>query len=72
LTEPSYQGRGIAKKSLFNYIEHIKKEAKHITRISLIAKESKTGLYEACGFKMIGVSPVVHGQDTWFELSISL
>lgn len=72
LIAPKYQNRGYAKTSLHNYVAHITKEAPHIKRISLIAKESKTKLYESCGFKMIGKSSVVHGQDTWFELTMSL
>jgi GNAT superfamily N-acetyltransferase len=72
LVHPDYQNRGVAKRSLLNYVQHIKKSAPQITRISLIAKESKTRLYEGCGFTLIGKSHVVHGQDTWFELTMQL
>lgn len=39
-------------------------------RIVLIAKAYLVSFYVSCGFSVTKLSPVVHGQDPWFELAI--
>lgn len=39
-------------------------------RIALIAKAYLVGFYVSCGFSVTRLSPVVHGQDSWFELVV--
>lgn len=72
VTAPQYQRKGIARQAMLNYVKHIRESEKQIKRISLIAKASKTGLYESCGFRMLGISAVVHGADVWHELTLEL
>ena len=37
-----------------------------------LAKAYLLTFYTSCGFKLIRVSPVVHGAETWFELGLEL
>jgi len=41
-------------------------------QILLIAKKGLIPLYEGAGFTLRGESAVVHGQDPWYELALSL
>ena len=38
----------------------------------IIAKAGLLGMYASCGFALKGLSPVVHGKDPWFEMTIDL
>jgi len=43
-----------------------------ITTIELIAKTHLLSFYVSCGFAVRGLSPIVHGNNPWFHLSLSL
>lgn len=38
----------------------------------MIAKAGLLGMYASCGFALKGLSPVVHGKDPWFEMTVDL
>jgi hypothetical protein len=42
------------------------------TDVDRLSKAYLLTFYMDCGFKLISVSPVVHGSDTWFELGLDL
>jgi len=37
--------------------------------VRLLCKEELVPLYAASGFRLVGPSPVVHGQDPWMEMA---
>eukprot|EP00658_Telonema_sp_P-2_P016496 TRINITY_DN16409_c0_g1_i2.p1 TRINITY_DN16409_c0_g1~~TRINITY_DN16409_c0_g1_i2.p1 ORF type:complete len:145 (-),score=27.59 TRINITY_DN16409_c0_g1_i2:159-593(-) len=43
-----------------------------VERIGLIAKAGLLRLYTKAGFLVAGISPIVHGQDPWFECWLDL
>lgn len=49
-----------------------KNDGFEIKRIALIAKKGLVPLYEKAGFKLLGLSEVVHGADQWHELQMDL
>lgn len=73
VTAPVLQRRGIATKMMKDYITLIQTEQKHVRCILLICKQNLLSFYvDRCGFKLVGVSDVVHGQDQWFECRMEL
>ena len=73
---PGFEGRGIGKLMVKRYVEYIRslvsQQKYPVTGIALICKSHLCKFYSDCGFKMVGPSPVVHGQDPWFEFQIQL
>ena len=57
---------------LQEYLKQIKEKGKEVKEIRLLCKENLKGFYGAAGFMLVGPSPVVHGQDTWFEMVCKL
>ena len=43
-----------------------------MNKIAIICKEYLISFYQGCGFVMVGPSPVVHGKEQWYEMTISL
>lgn len=43
-----------------------------VSRVLLISKAANLPLYLACGFGLVGRSPVVHGREAWYELALAL
>ena len=68
---PKYRRQGFAFVMLSFYLERMM-ENPNITRIFLIAKGNLLGFYTSVGFKVVRLSPVVHGQDPWFEMALDL
>lgn len=68
---PKYRRQGLATAMLTFYLERMKENLR-ISRIFIIAKGNLLGFYTSVGFKVLRLSPVVHGKDPWFELSIDL
>lgn len=54
------------------YLERIAVTQPGLKRVCLIAKAGLLGMYASCGFSIKGLSPVEHGKDPWFEMSIDL
>ncbi|OWZ07767.1 hypothetical protein PHMEG_00019802 [Phytophthora megakarya] len=54
---------------LKRYVNIIVDSQPQVKRIMMIAKANLVGFYVNCGFSVTRLSPVVHGQDPWFELA---
>ena len=67
----SHRRQKIGTTLLKRYINHVR-DLKRYVMISLIAKENLLKFYKSCGFEVLGVSPVVHGKDQWYELRLRL
>eukprot|EP01134_Creolimax_fragrantissima_P006482 CFRG6482T1 len=67
-----YRRQGLASAMLTAYIEQIAKIHKDISEIALIAKAYLVGYYVSCGFTCKGISPIEHGSDEWFDLTLNL
>ncbi|CAH1760762.1 13813_t:CDS:2 [Entrophospora sp. SA101] len=76
--DKNYQRLGIATSLLKEYIERIlllnnNDDVKKLhEKICLIAHKELIPLYEKVGFKLIGESEVVHGNEKWFDLEYEL
>ncbi|EEY61725.1 uncharacterized protein PITG_21166 [Phytophthora infestans T30-4] len=66
----TFRRRGLATQLLKRYVEVILDSQPHVKRIMLISKANLVGFYVNCGFSVTRLSPVVHGQDPWLELSL--
>ena len=65
VVHPDHRRQGIAKHMLQAYLAQL---PDFVTLVVLMCKPRLIPLYEQCGFKLIGVSPVVHGQSPWYEM----
>lgn len=54
------------------YLENVALTQPGVRRVCLIAKAGLLGMYASCGFALKGLSPVVHGKDPWFEMTVDL
>eukprot|EP01122_Echinamoeba_exundans_P002507 TRINITY_DN1244_c0_g1_i1.p1 TRINITY_DN1244_c0_g1~~TRINITY_DN1244_c0_g1_i1.p1 ORF type:complete len:151 (+),score=3.58 TRINITY_DN1244_c0_g1_i1:172-624(+) len=70
-TEASWRRKGLATALLRNYVDHILSTQPQIKKIALLTKFKSGGLYRECGFAMEGPSEVQHGQEQWYEMSLS-
>jgi PhzF family phenazine biosynthesis protein len=67
-----YRRRGVATAMLRHFVRRVVSSQPTVSRISLMAKMHLIPFYRSCGFECRGLSPIVHGQDPWFDLSMSL
>jgi len=70
-----YRRKGIATAMLKRYLQHIREEGNvdgSIQSIVLLSKGHLLGFYVHCGFRVNRVSPIVHGQERWYELELPL
>ncbi|KAL3903046.1 MAG: hypothetical protein SGILL_010596 [Bacillariaceae sp.] len=87
VVEEPYRKQGIAKAMLKRYVEIIKEKQKQsqqqqqqsspsssdpIVSMVLLAKAHLLGFYVQCGFQVNRPSPIVHGQELWYELQQDL
>ncbi|ETN09904.1 hypothetical protein PPTG_11476 [Phytophthora nicotianae INRA-310] len=70
VVDQAFRRRGLAVKILKRYVDIILDSQPQVKRIMLISKAHLVGFYVKCGFSVTRLSPVVHGQDPWFELSL--
>ena len=47
-------------------------DSRPLERASLLTKQGNVELYRRCGFVLLGPSKVVHGEDTWYDMTRSL
>jgi uncharacterized protein YciI/GNAT superfamily N-acetyltransferase len=69
-----YRRQGIASSMLKKYVEKVQEENLDgsIQSIVLLAKSHLLGFYVNCGFQVNRPSPIVHGQDMWYDLEKKL
>lgn len=68
----SHRRKGYATTLLKAYLENVALTQPGVRRVCLIAKAGLLGMYASCGFALKGLSPVVHGKDPWFEMTVDL
>lgn len=68
---PDSRRQGHATFMLRAYLESMK-ELNTINLVLLLCKADLCAFYIKCGFQLVGISSVVHGQDPWFEMSFNL
>ncbi|GMI13076.1 hypothetical protein TrLO_g1888 [Triparma laevis f. longispina] len=61
--------KGYATKMLKNYLD-ILSPSPPIKKIALIAKQNLLEFYINSGFTVTRLSPIIHGSDRWFELTL--
>ena len=66
----AYRRQGVATAMLKRYLQMVQDENTDgsIHSMVLLAKTHLLGFYVNCGFRVNRPSPIVHGQDTWYEL----
>ncbi|KAG1654568.1 hypothetical protein FOA52_009009 [Chlamydomonas sp. UWO 241] len=64
--------KGIATRTLGAYLNFVCATSPQLTQIRLLSKENMLKLYTGVGFTLLGPSDVVHGAETWYELSYDL
>ncbi|KAJ3277065.1 hypothetical protein HDV01_000117 [Terramyces sp. JEL0728] len=69
-THPDYRKLGLASKMLQNYIDILREWRQK--RVSIIVHEYLVPFYTKLGFKVRGVSDIVHGPDPWLEMNLEL
>jgi len=84
--EEAYRRKGLATKLMNRYIDMVRDQeraafsesstattiAPPLTSIVLIAKQHLLGFYVRCGFAVNRPSPIVHGQELWYDLEMKL
>ena len=76
VVDAAYRRQGIATRMLKAYIQHVisteRQKAKAgtngIRQCVLLAKAHLLAFYVQCGFTVVRPSPIVHGQELWYEL----
>ena len=66
--------QGIGAAMLAEYVRAVRRMGPKvpIDKIVLIAKAEKLAYYVRAGFSVVGVSPIVHGRDVWYECAVDL
>jgi ribosomal protein S18 acetylase RimI-like enzyme/uncharacterized protein YciI len=74
VVKEEYRRRGIATTMLKNYVQIVQASSTTppIQSLVLLAKQHLLGFYVNCGFSVIRPSPIIHGQDLWYDLEIKL
>ena len=69
-----HRHQGVGGTMLREYVQSIRKMSVKtpIDRIVLIAKADKLAFYVRAGFAVVGISPIVHGRDVWYECCCDL
>lgn len=65
----AHRRRGVATRVLRAFLAYVQQSTPTLEEVRLICKEPLTGLYQGAGFRLLGPSDVVHGQDPWFEMA---
>ncbi|KAL7452450.1 hypothetical protein ACHAWC_004172 [Mediolabrus comicus] len=76
VVDEKYRRQGVASAMLKEYLTQMISFSSLVastgtngfSRILLLAKSHLLSFYVDCGFAVIRPSPIVHGQDTWYEL----
>ena len=67
----SERRKGHALYMLHRYVSYMKKRSE-LKEIRLLTKPLMINLYLKAGFKIIGMSSIIHGSESWFEMKVSL
>ncbi|KAJ1422618.1 hypothetical protein B484DRAFT_332161 [Ochromonadaceae sp. CCMP2298] len=67
----NHRRNGLGSSMLKRYVQQIK-ENRRVDGILLLCKANLLSFYVGCGFSLVGLSHVVHGQNPWFEMQLDL
>lgn len=67
-----HRRRGVATRLLRAYLRYVSATTPLLEEARLICKEHTVPLYAGVGFRLLGPSPVVHGQEQWLEMAHGL
>jgi len=70
VVQDDFRRQGYATVLLKTCIDVVSTQFHNIQRILLIAKGYLLRFYVKCGFTLVGLSEVVHGEDPWFEMKV--
>ena len=70
--EATYRRKGMATAMLKDYLKTIQAEHEDLSSMVLLAKSHLLGFYVNCGFQVLRPSPIVHGQELWYDLEMKL
>ncbi|KAJ1832620.1 hypothetical protein IWW55_000909 [Coemansia sp. RSA 2706] len=72
----AWQRKGLATKLLRLYTESVREYNQRaevaVNRLALISHKYLLPLYEKAGYRVLGVSDVVHGSEPWFDCVLDL
>lgn len=76
VVDEKYRRQGVASAMLKDYLKQMISFSSLVastgtngfSRVLLLAKSHLLSFYVDCGFSVLRPSPIVHGQDTWYEL----
>lgn len=63
---------GYATGMLLDYVSCMKDNHLEVKKLVLIAKQHLMRFYVSCGFRALGLSAIIHGQDPWFDHELDL
>jgi PhzF family phenazine biosynthesis protein len=66
-----FRRKGLGTQMLKDYIANVA-TYEEIDCLFLLCKANLLSFYVQCGFSLIGLSPVVHGQEPWFDMQLDL
>lgn len=69
VVDPEFRGQGVATAMLKDYILAVRDD---VQKIVLLAKQRLLPFYLNCGFSVLRPSPIVHGQDLWYDLELNV
>ena len=69
---PECRRDGVGSSMLRRYVAQIAANCPEIARILLLSKAYLLGYYLSCGFQLVGLSPVEHGEVTYYLFSVDL
>ena len=69
---PSKRRQGLGLAMLKSYVLYITKEVPQVRHILLLSHAPLLQLYLAAGFLVVRQSPVIHGSEHWYELSLDV
>jgi uncharacterized protein YciI/GNAT superfamily N-acetyltransferase len=70
VVEEKFRRKGLATAMLKHYVKTIQAEHPEISSMVLLAKSHLLGFYVNCGFQVLRPSPIVHGQELWYDLEL--
>jgi PhzF family phenazine biosynthesis protein len=70
--DAQYRNQKVATKMLRYYTQMVANAHPTVKTIKLMAKQALVAFYVSCGFTCNGLSPILHGAERWFDLSLDL
>ena len=69
---PAFRRRKLGKAMVVAYVRALVNDCPDLRRVLLLSKGYLLRFYQDCGFSLVKLSPVEHGQESWFEMALDL